>query len=59
MGWHWEQHLLQLLTTMGQWLQVFYNGTWGTITASANYWGLKEAAVVCRMLGLPADDPQP
>lgn len=41
------------------WLQVLYNGQWGTITASAQYWGLKEAIVVCRMLGLPTDDAQP
>jgi len=40
-------------------LEVLYNGVWGTITASSIFWGRKEAAVVCKMLGLPAEDPKP
>lgn len=30
-------------------IQIFYNGTWGTICD--DYWGYSEAVVACRMLG--------
>ena len=30
-------------------IQIFYNGTWGTVCD--DYWGFSEAEVACHMLG--------
>ena len=40
-------------------MEIFWNGTWGTI--SDTDWGTSEAQVVCEQLGLPTggkDNPQ-